>query len=76
MTLTARIVALVLAVQLALTGAAAVALALGARASVAAEVAASSHSARSLVLAALATLSGTVPGERLPAALGDRKSVV
>lgn len=72
MTLTARIVALVLAVQLALTGAAAVALALGARASVAAEVAASSHSARSLVLAALATLSGTVPGERLPAALAER----
>ena len=72
MTLTARIVALVLAVQLALTGAAAVALALGARASVAAEVAASSHSTRSLVLAALATLSDTVPGERLPAALAER----
>lgn len=72
MSLTARIVALVLAAQLALFGAAAGVLVLNARASVAAEIDASVHAARNLVLTTLATLIGTVPGPDLPAALAER----
>lgn len=72
MTLTARIVALVLAVQLALTAAVAAFLIDNAREAVAAEVAASMRSARELVLTTIATLIDAVPGERLPAALADR----
>lgn len=72
MTLTARIVALMLAAQLALAGAAAAVLVANAQRAVAAEVAASVHAARNLVVATLATLAGTVPGEGLTAALAER----
>ena len=53
MTLTARIVALMLAAQLALAGAAAAVLVANAQRAVAAEVAASVHAARNLVVATL-----------------------
>lgn len=72
MSLTARIVVLVLAVQLALVAALGVFLAANAREAVAAEVAASMRSARELVLTTVAALIDTVPGEQLPATLAER----
>lgn len=72
MSLTARIVVLVLAVQLALVAALGLLLTASAREAVAAEVAASMRSARELVLTTVAALIDTVPGERLPATLAER----
>lgn len=72
MTLTARILALVVIVQLALGGALGAVLARNARASVASEVAASVQAGRALVLASVATLIDSVPGEGLVAALAER----
>lgn len=72
MTLTARIVTLVLVVQLLLFGAAAMMMTLNARQAVADEVTASVHAARTQALTTLATLVGTVPGEQLGRALAER----
>lgn len=72
MTLTARIVALVLAVQLALIAAVGALLAANAREAVAAEVEASMRAARGLVVTTIATLIDAVPPDRLTAALADR----
>lgn len=72
MTLTARILALVLAVQLVLAAALGVIVTRNARDSVAAEVTASMHSARLLVVATTASLIDTVPGDALLPALAER----
>lgn len=72
MTLTLRILALVLAVQLALTATVGAMLAANARAAVAAEIDAATRAARELVVTTLATLIGAVPPLQLTAALADR----
>lgn len=72
MTLTLRILALVLVVQLALVGGLSVLLAANAREAVAAEVEASKRAARELVVTTIATLIDAVPAHQLTAALADR----
>lgn len=72
MTLTARILSLILVVQLLLVAALAVSLTRNARDAIAAEVAASTHAARGLVVATVSTLIDTVPGDRLLPALAER----
>ena len=71
-TLTARILALVLVVQLLLLAALGLILTRNARGTIAAEVAASMHAARGLVVATLATLIDSTPEDRLLAALAER----
>lgn len=72
MTLTARILSLVLVVQLVLAAAVGALLAGNARAAVAAEVDGSIQAARALVLASVATLIDAVPGPVLVPALAER----
>ncbi|WP_134724904.1 histidine kinase [Paracoccus luteus] len=72
MTLTARILSLVLVVQLVLAGAVGAILARNARGAVAAEVDGSIQATRALVLASVATLIDSAPGPTLVPALAER----